>query len=203
MISGNLQLSSRLTPLFDYIKKRQENRKLRKTLELAATFILISFFLFFAIKPTALTIATLIGDIKSKELLSREMRNKITKVILAQDLFSQVQERYSLVDSCLPALPRFSQATAQLDGLLTQNQLETNKLDFLISDAKYFSTTVSTTSSFTSGINLIASFLQNRRLLEIPRVSFSTDRESLPNRQVTFNLPINVYYWKNLINEKK
>ena len=106
MISGNLQLNSRLTPLFDYIKKRQENRKLRKTFELAATFILISFFLFFAIKPTALTISALIGDIKSKELLSREMRNKITEVISAQDLFSQVQERYSLVDSCLPALPR-------------------------------------------------------------------------------------------------
>ena len=66
MISGNLQLNSRLTPLFDYIKKRQENRKLRKTFELAATFILISFFLFFAIKPTALTISALIGDIKSK-----------------------------------------------------------------------------------------------------------------------------------------
>lgn len=193
---SNLQLNSRLTPLFTFVKKQQEDRKFRKTLELSATFILISFFLFFAIKPTALTISTLVGDIKSKELLSREMRNKITDVISAQDLFSQVQEKYALIDSCLPDLARFSQATNQVDGLLTQNQLETNKLDFSISNAEFFTTTVSTASSFTSGINLITSFLQNRRLMKIPLIKFSTDLESLSSRQVTISFPVDIYYWK-------
>jgi hypothetical protein len=193
---SNLQLSSKLSPLFEYIKKRQEDRKFRETIELSATFILISFFLFFAIKPTIFTISALVGEIKSKELLSRGMKNKIGQVISAQDLFSQVQERYSLIESALPALPRFSQATDQISGLLGQNQLEVDKLNFQISNNKYFSTSVSTASSFTSGLNLISSFLQSRRLLEIPHLSFSTNKESVENHQVIFNLPLNIYYWK-------
>lgn len=203
MINQNLSVSSKLTPLFDYIKKNQESRKIRQSIELAATFILISFFLFFAIRPTVLTISALIGEIKSKELLSREMKKKISSVILAQDLFSQVQERYSVVESCLPVLPRFSQATNQIEGLLEKQSLEVKKLDFQIKEDKYFSTSIATASSFISGIDLIASILQNRRLLEIPNLSFSVDKESVGNHQVNLNLPINIYYWKDQNREKK
>jgi hypothetical protein len=203
MTNPKLELSSKLTPLFDYIKKNQESRKIRETVELAATFILISFFLFFAIRPTVLTISALIGEIKSKELLSKEMKKKISSVILAQDLFSQVQERYSVVESCLPVLPRFSQATSQIEGLLTQQLLEVGKLDFQIKAGQYFSTSIATASSFTSGINLIAALLQNRRLLEIPNLGFSVDKESTGSRQVTLNLPLNIYYWRDQVREKK
>ena len=203
MINQNLSVSSKLTPLFDYIKKSQESRKTRETLEVAATFILISFFLFFAIRPTALTISALIGEIKSKELLSREMKKKISGVILAQDLFSQVQERYSVVESSLPTLPRFSQATSQIEGLLTQRLIEVGKLDFQIKEGQYFTTSIATTSSFTSGIDLVASLLQNRRLLEIPSLGFSVDKESAGSRQVSLNLPINIYYWPDQSREKK
>jgi len=203
MISQNLSVSSKLTPLFDYIKKSQESRKIRETVELAATFILISFFLFFAIRPTVLTISALVGEIKSKELLSREMKKKISSVILAQDLFSQVQERYSVVESCLPALPHFSQATSQIQGLLDERSIEFSKLDFQIKEGQYFSTSIATASSFISGIDLVASLLQNRRLLEIPNLGFSVDKESASSRQVSLNLPLNIYYWKDQSREKK
>ena len=108
-----------------------------------------------------------------------------------------------MVESCLPALPHFSQATSQIEGLLTQRSIEFSKLDFQIKESQYFSTSIATASSFISGIELVASLLQNRRLLEIPSLGFSVDKESASSRQVSLNLPLNIYYWKDQSREKK
>jgi hypothetical protein len=188
------KISSQINPLFVYLQKQKENQKLVKLLEIGGTFVLISFFAFFAIKPTVLTISLLLGDIKSKELLNQELKTKINDVIAAQDLYSQVQEKYSLIESSLPVNPHFFQATTQVLASSQKQQLFLNKVDYLVSEPNYFSTSISTSSSFLSAITIVSDLLQNRRLIDLDNISFSLDKNIL-NQKIYLNLPIKIYYW--------
>lgn len=185
---------SRINPLFVYLKKQRENQKFAKFIEIGATFFLISFFIFFAIKPTLLTISSLVGDIKAKKILKVQLKDKINDVIIAQDLYSQVQEKYLLVESSLPVNPRFYQATSQVLGLTQKNQIVIDKINYSIQDDNYFSAGISTASSFPSALSLISDLLQNRRLIEFDQFTLSVDKDT-SNKKININLPLKIYYW--------
>ncbi|MBP6989526.1 hypothetical protein KBB48_02000 [Candidatus Shapirobacteria bacterium] len=184
---------SKISPILEYVAKQKENQKFIKSLELGGTLFLISFFIFFAIKPTVLTISALIGEIRSKELLSTELKSKINDVIVAQDLFSQVQEKYSLIESSLPSSPKFSQLVVQLNGASSEQQINLDTLSFSV-DNRLFTTSISTASSFPAALGLVAQLSNNRRLMEISGVNLSIGKNS-ENKQINFNLPISIYYW--------
>lgn len=190
------KISSQFSPLFTYLQKQRENQKVIKSIEIGGTFFLISFFIFFAIKPTFLTISSLLGEIKSKELLSKELKSKINDVIMAQDLFSQVQEKYSLIESSLPDSPRFNQANTQIISLAQNQQLYINNMDYLVQDSKYFTTNISTSSSYLSALSLITGLIQNRRLMSIDRFTLSLSKNN-QDQKININLPLKIYYWQN------
>jgi predicted PurR-regulated permease PerM len=199
-VPNNLNIYSRLNPLLSYLSKQRENNKFIKSVEISATFLLISFFTFFAIKPTLLTISQLVGDIKAKEILVKEFKTKINNVIISQDLFSQVQEKFALVESSLPTSPRFHQAASQIVGLTEKNQVYLDKINYSLSDSNYYSTSISTSSSFLSATSLLSGLLQNRRLFQIDQISFSLEKDT-GNKTININLPLKIYYWpKNVQN---
>lgn len=199
----NLQFNvSRFTPLFEYLKKQKEIEKSRRLFEISITFLLISFFLFFAIRPTVLTISALVGEIKSKEILSTKMTAKINQVITAQDNFSAIQEKYFLVEDALPSTQNYADAMIQIDTLSSQNDIILDKLSFVQSDKQYFSTQISTSSTFASGLKLLESLFNNRRLLNISQVSFVQNKDTQPFQKINLNLPIDIYY-SQIQNEKK
>ncbi|HAX98178.1 MAG TPA: hypothetical protein DCY12_04630 [Candidatus Atribacteria bacterium] len=199
-VSNNLNIYSKVNPLLSYLSKQRENNKFIKSVEISATFLLISFFTFFAIKPTLLTISKLVGDIKAKEILVKELKAKINNVIISQDLFSQVQEKYALVEASLPSSPRFYQATSQIVGLTEKNQVYLDKINYSISDSNFYSTSISTSSSFLSATSLLSGLLQNRRLFQIDQISFSLEKDT-GSKTVNINLPLKIYYWpKNVQN---
>lgn len=184
---------SKISPILEYVAKQKENQKFLKSLELGGTLFLVSFFIFFAIKPTLLTISALIGDIRSKELLSTELKSKINDVIVAQDLFSQVQEKYSLIESSLPSSPKFSQFVRQINGASSEQQINLETLSFSV-DNRMFTTNISTASSFSTALGLVAQLSNNRRLMELNSLSFTIGKNA-ENRQINFNIPISVHYW--------
>ncbi len=199
-VSNNLNIYSKINPLLSYLSKQRENNKFIKSVEISATFLLISFFTFFAIKPTLLTISKLVGDIKAKEILVRELKAKINNVIISQDLFSQVQEKYALVEASLPSSPRFYQATSQIVGLTEKNQVYLDKINYSISDSNFYSTSISTSSSFLSATSLLSGLLQNKRLFQIDQISFSLEKDT-GSKTININLPLKIYYWpKNVQN---
>lgn len=191
-----VKISSRINPLFEYLQKQRENQKVVRLFEIGCTFLFISFFIFFAIKPTFLTISSLVGDIKSKELLKKELKGKIDNLILAQDLFSQVQERYYLVESSLPNDPNFFQANTQILSSSQKNQLLFNKIDYIVSDTNYFTASISTSSSYLSAVSMISDMLNSRRLIDIDTFTFSLNKD-FQSQGVTVNLPLKVYFWNN------
>lgn len=190
------KISSQISPLFAYLQKQRDNQKVIRLLEIGGTFFLISFFIFFAIKPTFLTISALLGDIKAKELLSKELKTKINDVIMAEDLFSQVQERYYLVESSLPSNPRFFQANSQIVSLSQNHQIFLDKVDYLVQDSDTFSTNISTASSYLSAISLVSDILNNRRLMGLDGFTFSTNKDN-NGRAIDINLPLKIYFWQN------
>jgi hypothetical protein len=192
----SINIFSKTSPLFSYLSKQRENKKFIRSIEISGTFILISFFTFFAIKPTLLTISKLVGDIKAKEILVKELKTKINDVIVSQDLFSQVQEKYSLVESSLPSSPRFYQATSQIVGLTEKNQIFLNKINYSITDSNYYSTSISTSSSFLSASSLLSELLKNRRIFQIDQISFSLEKDTT-SKMINISLPLKIYYWPN------
>lgn len=194
------KIISQIRPLFDYLQKQKENQKFIRTVELGATFILISFFAIFAIKPTIFTISSLIGEIKSKELLTSQLKTKINNVILAQDAFSQVQEKYDLIESCLPTTPHFSQAYEQLNGITSQQQLLLNKINFTLDQENtFFSTSISTTSSYSAITSIISDLTHNRRLIKVNDININLNK--ITGNTINFSIPLNIFYWPE--NEKK
>ena len=212
---------SQAKPLLEYLKKRREDQKFLKSTEIAFTFTAISFFLIFAIKPTATTISALVGDIKSKQILVKEMHSKINNVVIAQDNFSKVQEKYRVVESGLPDSQRYYYTANQLRLSAQLSQINLDKLSFNVekdsenlkkdkpinSNLKSYSVSVNQNSDFTSIINFITKLQDSRRLLDLHplnlAVKISKDKESTPSASsINFGLSSRLYYWQPN-NEKK
>jgi hypothetical protein len=210
---------SQTKPLLEYLKKRQEDKKFLKSIEIAFTFIVVSFFLIFAIKPTATTISALIGEIKSKQILVKEMRAKINNIVIAQDNFSKVQERYTVVESSLPGSPRYYYSANQLRLSSQLSQINLDKLSFNVEEntdkkdkpinpnLESYSVSISQNSDFTSIVDFITRLQDSRRLLDINPINLSLklskDKESSPSASgVNFGLNSRLYFWQPN-NEKK
>jgi hypothetical protein len=204
---------SKIKPLFDYLNKQRENQKFVKTTEITATFILISFFLFFAVRPTFLTISSLVGEIKSKELMKKELKVKINNVILAQDLFSQAQERYQVIDSSLPDKPGFFDAANQTiktgqNADIAVSRLNINLLDkndkLIDPNLNTYTIGLNIDGQFSNAVKAVGDLLNNRRVINIE--SFGISKQTVSSNQaspsatttsggITTSFTASFYYW--------
>lgn len=209
---------NQIRPFYQHLRQQAENKKLIKKVEIIATFSLIIIFLFLAIRPTAFAISTLIGEIKAKQLASQKMSAKINSVIQAQDSFSQVQEKYHLIESTFPTNPSFYQAAANFSSLSQQAAVDVNRLTFSVIDEEklrnkkskedyvtYFKADLSINSSYQQALFLIQSLANNRRLIDLSSVHFSRSDEKnnddqLPPGFINVNFSTNLFY--SPINEK-
>ena len=179
----------RIRPLYQYLRKQAENKKTAKYLEVAGTFIFITIFLFLAIKPTALAISSLVGEIKSKEIANQKMKARINSIIQAQDSFAQAQEKYSVLESGFPSNPGFYQAAVNFSTIAQMSSLKINQLEFDLSNEskeekannsqiKNFQINFSSTGQYQSAISFIKELLNNRRLVNISSIRFSQPKDS-------------------------
>ncbi len=198
---------SRIQPLFKYLKKKRQNKKFIKSIELGATFFLISFFLLFAIKPTAFTISALIGEIKAKEVLSQnKMRPKINNIIQAQDNFASLQKDYHIIDASLPNHPHYSHIATQILVASHQNNTDFDKIIFSLdiknkktapTNLKTYRISLQTATQFTSVVSLIDQLSNNRRLIDFNRISFSRSPEENPDSSViNVSFSADIPYWQ-------
>lgn len=185
---------SQIRPLYQYLRQQAENKKIAKYLEITATFALITVFLLLAIKPTALAISSLLGEIKSKELASQKMKAKINSIIQAQESFSQAQEKYSILESGFPSNPNFYQAANNFSTVSNKSSINLKQLVFNVSDdedvkedktknktnktlTKSFTMGISSNSQYQSALVFIKELLNNRRLIDISSIRFSRPSE--------------------------
>lgn len=202
--------SDRLKQLSEFLKRQKENNKFVRGVEVGVTFLLISFFLFFAIKPTALTISSLVGEIKSKELLNAQMKGKIENIMKAQEAYSLAQGRYSIIEASLPDRPGFYEAFDQVKESLNSvgtpfdnggfDLAKIDEKDEKNPNVKTYSVSLTVKNSFVNSQKIITDLLSNRRLINISAISFrngtENNKDSDNPSNLTTNFSATFFYWQ-------
>jgi hypothetical protein len=207
--------------LSNYLRRQRDNQKFSKSVELVGTFSLIIFFILVAIRPTFLTISSLVGEIKAKEILVKKMKSKINSIIQAQENFSQIQPKYELIEASLPSRYRFFYAASQIQknairsgasgteelafGLNTQNP----KLAESGSALTSFSTGLKVKGQLSSVSDFVSKLLDNRRVLSIKSITLGTkdsteekSSEPVDGNNLNLNLETKLYYWRPSYEQK-
>ena len=169
-------------------------------LELFLTLATICIFAVFALRPTLLTISTLIKEIESKKLTIEQMDNKIEDIISAQRVYDQNRQNINLLTIAVPANADPEIILRQIEGAITETQVGVDqlKLDEMIvlSEPSNVSETaddlsfvnekinlsISTTADYTNLYNLITTLEELRRPFNIKKVNFSS---STPRGEAT------------------
>ncbi len=174
--------------IYQYIRQQAENRKTMQYLEVGATFLLITVFLTTAIAPTASAISKLLGEIKSKEITTIAMKQKIANVVLAQDDFAQAQEKFSILESSYPSKPEFHQAASTFSSISKQSNTSIKQIKYnLNNDSKKqniqsYNIDLSINSSYSGMLDMIKRIENGRRLIDINSVVFTkTDKGLILN----------------------
>ena len=81
------------------------------------SFLAVSLFGWYAIRPTVQTILSLRRQIEDNTLVSKQMEEKITKLIEAQATFQTVTDLVPLIKEALPDTPEALSAMAQIRNL--------------------------------------------------------------------------------------
>lgn len=102
--------------------KRKED--LRMFLEIILSLFAISFFSIFAIRPTFLTISTLLKEINSKKETATKMDTKIKNLQTAQKILDQESLRIPILELSIPAFPQPQNFVHQIEGIAVAAKAE-------------------------------------------------------------------------------
>lgn len=103
---------------FSHIKEQYEHKpEIKEGVELLLTFLTISFFIVFAIRPTGNTISELISNINSQKEIRKQLDTKLNNLAQARQNYTQEEKRLFLVDQALPGNPTPELFLRQIEGL--------------------------------------------------------------------------------------
>jgi Tfp pilus assembly protein PilO len=92
------------------------------------SFLAISLFGWYAIKPTIQTIITLRREIADKTEVNDKLEQKITTLIAAQAAYQEIQSQISIIDEAIPPNPEALDAVFQIRNLVNNTSATTSAL---------------------------------------------------------------------------
>lgn len=98
--------------------------------EVILSLLTVSFFLFFAIKPTAIAISGLVKKIEDQKIVSEKMAAKIQTLATAQENYRALKPDLYLADEALPKNPELTTLAKQLETLARQNNIKIKLIQF-------------------------------------------------------------------------
>jgi Tfp pilus assembly protein PilO len=200
-----------LQPLYQYLRQQAENKKFLKYLEIGATFSLVAIFLLTAIAPTASAISSLLGEIKSKELTTNSMKQKILNILTAQENYSAVQEKYQVLESSYPTSQEFYNSASSFSSISKESSTSLKQIKFDLTDDKLkqstnysFGVNLTADGSYASIMEMIKKVTQGRRLVDIKsiKISQNNDNNSNSSNNLDLNLSTSLFYSPINLNEK-
>ena len=102
--------------------------QIRTYAELTFSLIAITFFVVFAIRPTALTIIDLTKDIQSQQQIDSQLDQKISSLNQANLNFQKYQDDLTVLDTALPTIPLPASFLRQIETLISSYQLTLSSL---------------------------------------------------------------------------
>lgn len=202
-----------------------EHYKARKDvkayLEILLSLATISIFAIFALRPTLITIAELIGQIESKKETVAVVDEKINNLIKAQTLYDIERRRVQLIETAIPRNPTPEGFVRQLEAVAGKNAANTlsmsmgetvlfgqekpkqeqgQELEPLPGESGELSLSVSTTSDYGSLTNYLSDLENLRRPIKIDKLSF-TSSETETGRILVLLVSGRVSYFRLAIQE--
>src|SRR3989344_5215636 len=101
-------------------------QEVRMFIELLLTIITVSIFLFFALRPTVITIIKLNREIADKKNLISQMDQKISNLSQAQTTYNKELPKLKLLDTTIPQTPTPEGFVRQIEGLAAKNGISLN-----------------------------------------------------------------------------
>ncbi len=184
------------------------------------SFLAVSLFGWYAIKPTVQTILFLRREIADKTVLNQKMEEKITALIEAQAAYEAIQTQLPLVDQALPPSPEVIDAVTQLRNLAvisgaSISAIQVSTVPILGQEATPSAKTAATsqkqtdfavTTVISGPFSVVRSFLEGvinmRRIVTIETLNLNPIREeALPGsggaNSLRLVLKLNTYYLSN------
>jgi len=103
-------------------------KRVRVYTEIALTILVINFFVFFAIKPTLITITGLLKETSDKKMVVTKLDKKISDLVTARNKYTAIEADLPLLDEALPSEPNVTMLVKQLEVLTRENGVEINSL---------------------------------------------------------------------------
>ena len=167
----------KLTPLI-------KNKKTSSYLSLILSLFSISFFGFFAIRPTLITAVTLNKSVADLKKLDIEYENKISNIITAQSQYEQIRGDIPGIDLALPKDAAFNQLANALEKfseqsnlLIKQLQIDRSPISRLPPSGKVenIQFSILTSGSYISSSAFIQHLLNWKRLITLDNLELSKE----------------------------
>jgi hypothetical protein len=107
----------------DIVNLYKKRSDIRAFVEVILSLSTIIIFLAFALKPTALTIISLVREIKEKQTTISGLNQKISDLSKAQEVYAQSQDLISDLDTAVEAKPEPDAVSKQIVGLSAKNSV--------------------------------------------------------------------------------
>src|SRR3990167_1228981 len=113
---------------YQRLPKVTKSKKAASYFTITLSFLTLSFFGLFAIRPTIITAVTLIKNVSELKKINIEYENKISSIIKAQTQFEQIRSNLSFIEAALPDNVLFSKLADRLEKFAQQSNLSINQL---------------------------------------------------------------------------
>lgn len=191
---------------FTNINQLYRQKKVRVYTQVVLSIFVIAFFLLFAIKPAAVTIAGLAKKINDQKLALEKLEKKVQMLTQARRNYLAIQADLYLVEQTLPTKPEISYFIKELEILTRQADINLNTTQFGQVTLKEKKATpqekpkeIGFTLTASSDYQKLKNFLQVlgslRRTVIVNAISFSTGKkEKDETKPLNLNLQADVYY---------
>jgi len=106
------------------IDRLYQTKKAQTYTGIVLSILAVAFFLFFAIRPTFVTIAGLFKEIKDKRTIAEQLEEKINTLNSAQLEYQRVESSFFLLDQALPVQADVSFLIRQLEALARKDNVD-------------------------------------------------------------------------------
>lgn len=168
---AQLDYKSSLTQYRRYLAAMRDQPVLRQSLWLVLSLGLTVILLVAALKPTLVTIAGLVGDIKQQGGIEEKLDKKISAVTAAQNEYTQNQSRLQVLDEALPVGKKYAVWAERMESLAAATGTQIAGLTLV--EGKDFS--ISVTGEFTNLRQFLSTLENLRRLTNIENVQLNKE----------------------------
>lgn len=175
---------------YQFVSEVGNRPNTRLYMTVAFTFLTISLFAWYAIRPTLQTILYLRREIGDKQEINQKMEEKITALIEAQGTLSQIEPNLPLIAEALPEQPDVVGLLGQLASLAEISEASISSArtsDIPLTgeasrsaaqkptDPAELSLTITITGTYEKLLSFLGGMIDMRRIIAVDSLNFSPD----------------------------